>query len=73
MRHPVFHVKFDKPPIEAYSTIGNHDLNKFKSRLPDNTLNEVKAFQVSFFLEEDFLRCFSMYSYVKKKKDSDKE
>lgn len=49
MRHPVFHVKFDQPPIEAYSTIGNHDLNKFKSRLPDNTLNEVKAFQVSYF------------------------
>lgn len=60
MRHPVFHVKFDQPSIEAYTTIGNHDLNKFKSRLRDNTLNEVKAFQVSYFFKEDFLRCFFM-------------
>lgn len=57
MGHPVFYVTFDQPPTEAYPTLGDHDLSKLKSRLPDNALNQVTAFLVSYFLSR-FLKMF---------------
>lgn len=42
---------------EAYPTLGDHDLSKLKPRLPDNALNQVTAFLVSYFLSR-FLKMF---------------
>uniref|UniRef100_K1PFM7 Uncharacterized protein n=1 Tax=Magallana gigas TaxID=29159 RepID=K1PFM7_MAGGI len=55
------YVKFD-PPIVAAPYPRDHGLNKFESKLPEDTSKQVTAFLAYWFLLRRF---FSMYSYVK--------
>lgn len=40
-----------------YSNPGDHDLNKFKSTLPENAATQVRAFLAKWFEKENFKDC----------------